>query len=754
MNSENLKEVTRNICFEVIDRLVRFYQHIKKIEEEFYSPKDLQNFSISDNLIFLNSYRECFLKIVDISSNLLHKITEDDVSDDFIRSVFDIYEWNLVILNSIHSSHLSHLPRPSAPIEIKRFSRIINKQLSNLNEQLSKSKTNELTIGDKQISIYINEKPIDEAYRDPLLDIKKNHLQSLIENYNKIALAHKLDPVEQFVVDEDKIVTKSLHVTIPRIDANNPCRWPTLLHEFAHHILEGSELEKKIRDDFDQSLTDPQRKIFSKLELEDELGIDIKKWLKECWCDLLATLIIGPSLWFSQYSAFLNKGDIKTCPIEKDYPPKYFRLKLIERIISHRLTDSGFESCMQRIRDCNKLIDYLDEGNPNGLFNSQNSEIRLLFLAFEDYFFSHFFQKANISRLKKMFEPLVKYSYSIDSETVNKFVADLEKGFPIPSRKKGGNNIIEEASSVQEIFISAWIYRNGAFKNKVLNDFGKLGKNGEGDIDTDFKKILEEFDRFDESILKSIQVSEWFDLLDPISNGLEDLDKIIDHINSIENHKVDNGDEEIESNLLMDKEILHLISEGELSIIPIMNVKEQLGSSSFDIRLGTSFQLYYPSQSSLIDFIDESSLIDANYNSKIVDLDFTQSITIAPKQFMLTHSMEYLKFPNNVAAEIEGRSSLARLGLEIHMTAGFVDPGFIGTLTLEIYNGGANSIRLYPGIRIGQLRFQKVNYPAYGYSDKETAKYKGLLKHHSSLQFKDQEIHLIKNEKDKQKDKN
>ncbi|MDY6993550.1 MAG: dCTP deaminase, partial [Pseudomonadota bacterium] len=627
---------------------------------------------------------------------------------------------------------------------------IINKQLKNLNEQLSELETKELTIGNKKISIYINEKPIDETYIDPLLDIKRDYLNELIKGYNNIASSNQLDQIDEFVIDEKKIDPHSLHVTIPRIDANNPCRWPTLLHEFAHHILRDSKLEKNIRNEFDENLTEEQLEIFS--HLEEELIIDINRWLKECWCDLLATLIIGPSLWFSQYSAFLNKGDIRDCPIEEEYPPKYFRLKLIERIISHRLTDSGFESCMQRIRDCNEVIDYLDGGNPNGLFNSQNSEIRLLFLAFEDYFFSHFFQKANISKLKKMFEPLVKYSYSIDSETVKKFVKNLEKGYPIPSRKKDTGSIVEEPSSVQEIFIAAWIYRNGAFKKKILENFRKLSQKDGDDSDTDFKDILEEFDRFDESILKSIQVSEWFDLLDPISNGKENLDDIHRRIKEIENHTNLEEDEEIESNLLVDKEILDLISNEKLSIIPIINLKEQLGSSSFDIRLGTSFQLYYPSQSSLIDFMDQSSLTDANYNSKVVDLDFTHSITIAPKQFMLTHSMEYLRLPKNIAAEIEGRSSLARLGLEIHMTAGFVDPGFVGTLTLEIYNGGANSIRLYPGIRIGQLRFQKVNYPAYGYSDKETAKYKGLLKHHSSLQFEDQEISLIKNELEKQKE--
>jgi len=106
--------------------------------------------------------------------------------------------------------------------------------------------------------------------------------------------------------------------------------------------------------------------------------------------------------------------------------------------------------------------------------------------------------------------------------------------------------------------------------------------------------------------------------------------------------------------------------------------------------------------------------------------------------------MEYIKLPSNMAAQLEGRSSFARLGLQVHMTAGFVDPGFEGVLTFEIYNAGHNPIRLYPGLRVAQLRFMNTSVPGRPYDRNVEAKYGGLLLQHESLQFKDKEINEIR----------
>jgi dCTP deaminase len=110
---------------------------------------------------------------------------------------------------------------------------------------------------------------------------------------------------------------------------------------------------------------------------------------------------------------------------------------------------------------------------------------------------------------------------------------------------------------------------------------------------------------------------------------------------------------------------------------------------------------------------------------------------------MLGHSLEYVELPDDVSAEVQGRSSFARLGLEIHVTAGFIDPGFSGVITFELYNSGPNPIKLFPGLRIAQLRFFKVEEATIKYQARETTKYKGLLSHNISLQFKDMEMERL-----------
>ena len=85
-----------------------------------------------------------------------------------------------------------------------------------------------------------------------------------------------------------------------------------------------------------------------------------------------------------------------------------------------------------------------------------------------------------------------------------------------------------------------------------------------------------------------------------------------------------------------------------------------------------------------------------------VDYDSLDGLEIAPGQFVLGHTLEYLKLPANVAAQIEGRSSFARLGLQVHMTANLVEAGFDGCLTFEIANAGHSTIKLYPGMRFAQ----------------------------------------------------
>ncbi|MEK6800681.1 MAG: dCTP deaminase, partial [Nanoarchaeota archaeon] len=112
---------------------------------------------------------------------------------------------------------------------------------------------------------------------------------------------------------------------------------------------------------------------------------------------------------------------------------------------------------------------------------------------------------------------------------------------------------------------------------------------------------------------------------------------------------------------------------------------------------------------------------------ELIILEKDEPIIIHPREFVLGETREYFEFPNDIVGRLEGKSSLGRIGIIIHSTAGYVDPGFKGTLTLEISNLANIPIALYPKMKIAQMSFHFLSTPAdvpYG-SPKLGSKYQG-----------------------------
>jgi dCTP deaminase len=113
--------------------------------------------------------------------------------------------------------------------------------------------------------------------------------------------------------------------------------------------------------------------------------------------------------------------------------------------------------------------------------------------------------------------------------------------------------------------------------------------------------------------------------------------------------------------------------------------------------------------------------------TRVVEADGEDPFILHPGEFVLGSTYEVVSLPDDVAARVEGKSSLGRLGLLTHATAGFVDPGFSGHVTLELANVATLPIKLYPGMKIGQLCFFRLSSPAehpYG-SEKYGSRYQG-----------------------------
>lgn len=150
--------------------------------------------------------------------------------------------------------------------------------------------------------------------------------------------------------------------------------------------------------------------------------------------------------------------------------------------------------------------------------------------------------------------------------------------------------------------------------------------------------------------------------------------------------------------ILSDQTILNLMSIGEIEIIPVPTA-EQMQPSSVDLRLGNEY---------LSPIHEEKALDIKNAEPKYQQIN-GNAILLPPNEFILATTKERVKLPHNIVATVEGRSSVGRLGIAIHVTAGFIDAGFNGNITLEIKNLSNNGVILYEDMRICQLVFMKTD---------------------------------------------
>jgi len=170
---------------------------------------------------------------------------------------------------------------------------------------------------------------------------------------------------------------------------------------------------------------------------------------------------------------------------------------------------------------------------------------------------------------------------------------------------------------------------------------------------------------------------------------------------------------------LSDETLIKCIQSGHIRVDPF--IEENVQPASLDLRLGSMVTPFSDTWDSYI--IDPRQLdTDRIYFPP----EPSDGFVIRSHQCVLADTMEYVCVPSDLQVDVYGRSSLGRLGLLIHISAGFVDPGFEGTITLEIVNMGPKPFRLYEGMRIAQLAFNTMTAPAKNpYGAHRGSKYKG-----------------------------
>ena len=148
--------------------------------------------------------------------------------------------------------------------------------------------------------------------------------------------------------------------------------------------------------------------------------------------------------------------------------------------------------------------------------------------------------------------------------------------------------------------------------------------------------------------------------------------------------------------ILSDRSLREAIAAGRLVIDPLDD--DAIQPSSIDVRLDNRFRVFYTARHPYIDV--KQPMEDL---TELVEVKPDDAFILHPGEFVLGSTLEQIGIPDDLAARLEGKSSLGRLGLMTHSTAGFLDPGFIGHVTLELSNVANLPITLYPGMRIGQI---------------------------------------------------
>ncbi len=159
------------------------------------------------------------------------------------------------------------------------------------------------------------------------------------------------------------------------------------------------------------------------------------------------------------------------------------------------------------------------------------------------------------------------------------------------------------------------------------------------------------------------------------------------------------------SSVLSDGTILRLVEQGRIQIDPWDESLVQ--PASVDLRLGPSFRVFHNHKVTAIDLRDPPREL----TEQVTPLE-GEPFVIHPGEFCLGRTLEHVELPDDIVARIEGKSSLGRLGLIVHATAGFCDPGWKGTLTLEPNNLTRGPSNPYPGLPIAQLSFMTLDAPA------------------------------------------
>ena len=735
-----------HLFFEVLERAIRFLGHVKESCAQAARPNRRK------------TAQEAIAKTLEIGltqniESLVQLYNNENINEhDRIRSL----HYGLQNLATLHYGPLSAVPRPHEPIELVSYIRQVQNSYPEDSRSFSPPHVFATEVlGDQAHARF--DRVADSMFKimvDTTVASKTIPLGKLIEDLLDHASLPLMPPEPPSGSGDHSDKESGAgnntigFVSLPRIDLANPLRWPSLIHETGHFEADAmpDAIWKKFCKLENNAFTEPaikcMERYLEKLKIKALEPKDaIQKWLVECWCDAHAIRVAGVPAFFSQIHAFLFSSPCYLTELPSrgvEYPPAWFRLRLSRALITARHKDDGSSNDRIKAMVSEEWKRMENLFPPSKSVNiKHNSDLRSLFDYFHAFLTQQFKQDGWLPHSE------------IDKDDFAELTDDLSAGLPIPTHREfiGSNQM---RATHAEILLAGWHYRNTSFKRDLLEFIKK-----EGQLEPVIRQLLATVERADAALQMSIQVSEWFAIL---AQPIESTAQLpTSSPNNLE--KLKQPDEPIHPpadcntpipGVLPDKEIVRLLLDNTLRIIPLIGGINGIAGTVVDVRLGHNFEIFFTNISGAIDPLNR--VRRNTMDSMEVDYDSLEGLEIAPGQFVLGHTLEYLKLPNDIAVEINGRSSFARLGIEIHMTAPFVEAGFDGCLTLEILNSGHSTVKLYPGMRIAQLRFHRcTSEPDKPYRKKSEVKYSGRMRHNKTAQFNDWEIERFEAEGERRK---
>ena len=174
--------------------------------------------------------------------------------------------------------------------------------------------------------------------------------------------------------------------------------------------------------------------------------------------------------------------------------------------------------------------------------------------------------------------------------------------------------------------------------------------------------------------------------------------------------------------ILSDREIRAALAAGHIVIDRIDDPGVQIQPASVDLRLGNRFVIFRHAMKPFIDPVVD----DASEYTEVIQIGDEEAFYLHPGEFVLGTTKERVRIPEDLVARVDGRSSIGRLAILVHATAGFIDPGFEGNVTLEFSNVGKMPVALRPNMRVCQISFEPLTSPAERpYGAGRSSKYQG-----------------------------